>query len=210
VITNIKGKPVQICNISHKRFHIRRSYNWGGLIVEPCPKDKPYVSSFIEDQMDEKVNPIDHWAEHSIHTPFPIDAKDIAQDFFLTENLLNNGCFVPAGEIPTEQEIANAKATRRAYLKRLVAQGDAAYSIGGRIDDIPGEWKEAANELKMNVEWSKQAPEEKTACPACGNDLPRPDVAICGSCHAILDRKRAIEFGLIEAPAEDKPKGKVI
>lgn len=198
-----------ICSIAPERFFIRRSYNWGGMEIPPCPKDKPFTSLMVEDQMDEKVHAIDHWAEHSVHTPFPIEASEVIRDFFSAEKLKEKGCFVPAGEIPTEQEIQQAHATRRAYLTECVANGDAAYSINARIDDIPGEWKRAAAELKMNVEWAKLPPEKKAECPACGHDLPRADVAICGSCHAILDREKAIKFGLIE---EDKPakKEKVI
>lgn len=207
-----RAKSITICNAGPEHFGpLQRSYS-RALNVPACPKDKTYSSAEIVDHTDLKVYATDHWAEHSIKTPVVITYQEIVADIFNSEKMGQKGCFIPKGDKPTQAEIEQARATRRAYLLKCVHDGDSAYGINARIDDIPGEWKRAAEELEMDREWCKLAPQVKTQCPACGHNLPRPDVAICGSCHAILDREKAIKFGLIEAPAESKPepKGKVI
>lgn len=214
VVTEVseRAKSIVICNTGPEHFGpLQRSYS-RALNVPACPDGTPFVSVGIEDHTDLKVYATDHWAEHSIKTPVLITCQEIVADIFNSEKMGQKGCFVPKGDKPTAHEIEQARASRRAYLLKCVHDGDAAYGINARIDDIPGEWKRAAFELKMDREWCKMAPEVKTSCPACGHDLPRANVAICGSCHAILDRTAAIKFGLIEAPAEAKPepKGKVI
>lgn len=199
-----------VCNTGPTHFGpLLRSYS-RKIEVPACPEGQAFVSVEISDHTDTKVYAVDHWAEHSVRTPVLITCQEIVADIMETEKMKEKGCFIPAGEKPTKAEIENARATRRAYLLRCVRAGDAAYSINARIDDIPGEWKEAAAELKMDREWCKMAPEAKTACPACGHNLPNPNVAICGTCKAILDRKRAIEFGLIEEEPKPEVKGKVI
>lgn len=208
-VASPRATSILICNVGPESFGpLRRSYNWGGITIPACPEGKEYVSVEIPDQMDEKVNAIDHWAEHSIHTPFPIHCQEVVRDFFSAENLAAKGCFVPAGDKPTKAEIDKARETRRAYLLKCVHNGDAAYSINARIDDIPGEWKNAATELRMDREWCKMAPEAKTECPACAGDI-KPGVAVCRHCGAILDRDKALKFSLLEEE-KPEPKGKVI
>lgn len=207
-----RAKSITICNTGPEHFGpLMRSYS-RKIEIPACPKGTPYVSVVINDHTDMRVVAVDHWAEHSEKTPILITCQEIVADIMQTEKMRERGCFIPAGDKPTKAEIEGGLAARKAYLLRCVRNGDAAYSATGRIDDIPGEWKAAAEELGIDREWCKMAPAEKADCPACGHDLPRPDVAICGSCHAILDREKAIKFGLIEAPAEPKPesKGKVI
>jgi hypothetical protein len=206
-------KPILICSVAPETFKIKRSYNWNGLTIPPCAPEKPYTSLLVEDHMDEKVSAIDHWAEHSIHTPFPIEAQVIVADFFANEKLKQKGCFIPAGEIPTEKEIATARDTRRAYLLDCVNKGDGEYSRTGRIDDISGEWKRAASELGMNVEWAKMAPPPKPAmfdCPVCGENL-KVGVAVCKSCGVVLDKEKlaAYTFACGE-PAKKEKEPKVI
>ena len=196
---------ILVCNVSQDSFKIKRSYNWNGLVVPACPKGTPYTSLLVTDHMDEEVHAIDHWAEHSKHIPVKVEASVIVHDFFTNENLKNKGCFIPAGEIPTEEEIAQAHATRRAYLMKCVNEGQSEYSRTGRIDDIPGEYKRAASELGMDFEWAKLAPPQMSECPACAEKI-KPGVAICKSCGAILDREKAAKFGLVEAAPVKKEK----
>jgi hypothetical protein len=200
---------ILICSIAPETFKIKRSYNWNGLTIPGCPKGTPFTSLLVRDHMDDKVNAVDHWAEHSIHTPFLVEANVIVKDFFANERLGPRGCFIPKGEIPTEEEIAQAHVTRRAYLLECVHNGQSEYSRTGRIDDIPGEYKRAVLELGMEgIEWAKMAPPAMAECPACAEKI-KPGVAICKSCGAILDREKAEKFGLIE-PVKKEKEPKVI
>lgn len=205
----VRPTSITICNTSNVHFGpLKRSYS-AAINVPACPEGRDCSSVEISDFTDTRVDAVDHWAEHSIKTPVLITCQEVVRDIFETEKMRQKGCFVPAGDKPTKGEIEGARAARHAYLTKLVQDGDAAYSINARIDDIPKEWKDAAAELEWDREWAKLPPKMKAQCPACGHDLPRPGVAICGSCHAILDREAAIKFGLIEVPAPE-PKGKVI
>src|SRR5690348_14045167 len=206
--TSTRAKSITICNVGPEHFGpLHRSYS-RAINVPACPKGKPYVSVEIADHTDMKVYAIDHWAEHSVKTPELITCQEIVADIFNSEKMGLKGCFIPKGDKPTQEEIGNAHAARRAYLLKCVHDGDAAYGINARIDDIPGEWKRAAEELKMDREWCKLAPEAKTECPACAGET-KPGVAVCRHCGAILDKEKAIQFGLLEAE-KPEPKGKVI
>lgn len=200
---------ITICNTGPQYFGpLHRSYS-RDLNVPACPEGTAFVSAEINDHMDDKVTAISHNAKESIHTPVLITCQEIVRDVFESEKMGQRGCFIPKGEKPTAAECAQARATRRAYLLKLVNEGSAEYSKNGRIDDIPGENKRAAVELDMDVEWNKLAPPPKTACPACGHNLPNPNVAVCGTCHAILDEEKALKYKLIEE-VKPEPKGKVI
>lgn len=204
-----RATSILICNVGPESFGpLHRSYS-RSINVPACPEGTQFVSVEIADHTDLKVYATDHWAEHSIKTPELITCQAIISDIFSSEKMREKGCFVPAGNKPTQAEIDRARATRRAYLLKCVRDGDAAYGINARIDDIPGEWKRAAEELNMDREWNKIAPPERTACPACGHNLPNPHVAVCGTCHAILDEEKALKYKLVEE-TKPEPKGKVI
>jgi hypothetical protein len=203
-----RAKSITICNVGPEHFGpLQRSYS-RALNVPACPKGTSYVSVVIPDHTDMRVVAVDHWAEHSEKTPVLITCQEIVADIFNSEKMGQKGCFIPKGAKPTETEIEQAHAARRTYGMKCVNDGNAAYSINARIDDIPGEWKRYAEELGIDVEWCKLPPPSKTECPACAGEI-KPYVAVCRHCGAILDKKKALEFGFIEE-TKPEPKGKVI
>jgi hypothetical protein len=190
---------VQICSIAPREFFIRRSYNWAGMRIPACKPGTPYTNLWLEDAMDEKVVHTSYKHEDAEHIPVPIPVAQIVADFFGAEKLRENGCFIPAGEVPTQAELNQAKAARKAYLRMLVQQGDNVYARDPKlISEIPGEWKEAAIELKVTKGrgWVFDAPEESMDCPVCGETL-KASVALCKSCGAILDAEKAAKYGLV-------------
>lgn len=191
---------ILICSIAPTEFKIRRSYSWNDLIIPPCD-GVPYTSLKVGDMMDVKVIHTEYDASKAERIPITITAKEIVNDFFNVEQLAMKGCFIPKGAEPTEKELKAAHAARRAYLQKCVQDGDIAYSRYGKIDEIPGYWKDACEELGVERDWAFTAPRAMMDCPACGEKL-LVGVAICKSCHAILDKKRALEFGLIEEPVK--------
>src|SRR2546425_6373950 len=53
--------------------------------------------------------------------------------------------------------------------------------------------------LGLEKEWSYE-PKPLVDCPACGEKV-KPGVAVCRACGAILDRAKALQFGLLPAEA---------
>jgi hypothetical protein len=204
------SKRVQICSIAPREFFIKRSYNWSGMRIPACGPTVPYTSIWLTDAVDEKIVHTSYKHEEAEHIPVTIPVEQIIADFFGAEQLRENGCFIPAGAEPTQAELKQARATRKAYLQGLVQQGDNAYARDPKaISEIPGEWKAAALELNAakGRGWVFAAPEEVSDCPVCGETL-KQGVALCKSCGAILDAEKAKKYGLVgeaEKPKRGRP-----
>jgi len=56
--------------------------------------------------------------------------------------------------------------------------------------------RRAARELRLEKPWLYD-PKPMADCPACGEKI-KPEVAVCRTCGAILDREKAAKFGLAE------------
>lgn len=204
------GNPIQICSVASKKFvpegfRIRRGYNWGTLFIPGCEEGQEYTSLFVEDHVMNKVIHEEYDASKAILTPFEISASVIVQDFFSTELLALKGCFVPAGNVPTVEELRTAKQARKSYLLRLVGEGDMEWSRSGSVVNISGEAKRACEELGIENDWANLAPAESFECPICAEKL-KFGVALCKSCGAILDRAKAEKYGLLDTQAPAEPK----
>lgn len=193
---------IQICNVAQDEFRLERmSYNFAATLPG-CVPPTPYTSVWIGDMYDVEVVHIGgSWTSQNDikRIPILIPAKEIVADFFRSEQLLDKGCFIPAGEVPTEQEISAAHATRNAWLMRLVEEGEKLYGQHGAagIPMIPDYFKRAAKELNLSPSWVVTMGKRMTECPACFDQV-RPEAAICKSCGAILDAEKAKKYGLIE------------
>lgn len=196
---------VAICSIDPLGFkNIHRSYSWD-LDLPPCPPDQPYVIRWYEDQTDYKIVLVDYWIEHAEKVPIPVDARAIVNDILRTEGMERRGCFIPAAETPAEPELVNAHLRRMQYMEECIRRGDQIFGQDPKnIGEIPGEFKRYAVELKADRPWAYSAPKQrKVPCPACGEEIIY-GVAICSKCHAILDREKAVMFGLVP-PEPVKP-----
>jgi hypothetical protein len=196
---------VQICSICPEEIFLPgRTFNTAGYRIQACPPDKPFSSIVINDMIDEKKIYTEYDWTKAERIPIPIPVEQIIADYFSSEKLAQKGCFVlPAGEIPTEEHIRKAKFARLSWLQMLVQEGDKEYKRNGKIDQIPDVCKRAVSELRINREWAFQAPGQMIDCPACGESL-KAGVAICKSCGAILDREKAVAFGLVGELVSDK------
>ncbi len=113
------------------------------------------------------------------------------------------GVFVSAGPAPTSEELAEAHRKLEAFYKLMVSTADRLYETPAGRTDITDVMRRAARALGIRKPWTYD-PEPMTQCPACGESL-RPGVAVCRGCGAILDREKALKFGLIrEDPAIPK------
>jgi hypothetical protein len=179
-----------------------------GWRIPACPADKPFTSIVINDQIDVKKVYVTYSESEAEKIPVPIPTDQIVADYFGNEKLKQKGCFVCAPDhIPTEKEVTEARNTRIKWLQGLVEAGDKEFMRTHKVDEIPDFCKTAVTELGLKREWAVVAPPPMTECPACGERI-NVGVAICKSCHAILRKDKAIEFGLIEADEEEPVKAR--
>jgi hypothetical protein len=111
------------------------------------------------------------------------------------------GVFVPEGDVPTEKELEDARHRRDEFYGRAVDAGDSSYAQRGNVGDVDENAKRGAKLLGIERNWNKtQDRKIETDCPACGSRITK-GIVKCPKCHAILDRKRAQEFGFIPPEA---------
>jgi hypothetical protein len=148
---------------------------------------------------------------------FPISAREIAEDIAREINSDSgegsfHGVFVAAGPEPTEAELADARHKLEEFHRRLVATADLEWERSHNPMFITDLERRAARELKLDKPWLYD-PKPLAECPACAEKI-KPGVAVCRSCGAILDRKKAAQFGLVAAEEQEtaieapKPKEK--
>jgi len=117
---------------------------------------------------------------------------DAGEDSFL-------GVFVCAGDEPTDDEIAAAGRRLDTFYRRKVAEADREWARSHShlfLDDLQ---RRAARTLGLEREWNYEL-RESAECPGCGERL-KPNVAVCKSCGAILNREKAAQLGLVPASA---------
>ncbi len=127
-------------------------------------------------------------------------ARRIAEDVVGAhsyENYEKWGVFICAGEQPTEEELARARARLTKTYQDLVFEGDQLHARPNGFRDITDVHRRAVKYLGQERPWA-YTPQQLVPCPGCGERLV-PTVAVCKHCGAVLDRKRAEELGIIKA-----------
>lgn len=97
------------------------------------------------------------------------------------------------------QELNAAQARQKSWYTLLLKLADSLWArSNGNPLAISDDMRLAAKELAQTTkDWMKDfSMIEMVRCVACGA-LRNPDFPVCGSCHAIIDKKRAEELGLI-------------
>jgi hypothetical protein len=140
--------------------------------------------------------------------PLAITAREIADDLCreINSDAGENsfmGVFVCAGDAPTETELKGAEEKLEEFYRTLVASADREWERSHSFLFIHDLQRRAAAKLGMNKEWHYQV-RETEECPVCG-DRVKPGVAVCKSCHAILNREKALALGLIQPVPEAAP-----
>ena len=137
--------------------------------------------------------------------PQAITAREIGEDICREINSDAGersflGVFVCAGDSPTDAELRSAQEKLDDFYRALVAAADREWERSHSFLFIHDLQRRAASRLGIEKEWHYQA-RETEECPGCG-DRVKPGVAVCKSCHAILNRDKALALGLIQAPLE--------
>jgi hypothetical protein len=140
--------------------------------------------------------------------PLPITAREIADDICREINSDAGersflGVFVCAGDAPTETELKHAQEKLDEFYRALVAAADREWERSHSFLFIHDLQRRAAARLGLEKEWHYQS-RETEECPGCG-DRVKPGVAVCKSCHAILNREKALALGLIQPPPDGLP-----
>ena len=140
--------------------------------------------------------------------PLPIAAREIAEDICREINSDAGersflGVFVCAGEAPSDEELKDAQEKLDEFYRALVAAADREWERSHSYLFIHDLQRRAAARLGLEKEWHYQA-RETEECPGCG-DRVKPGVAVCKSCHAILNREKALALGLIQPPPDEMP-----
>jgi len=140
--------------------------------------------------------------------PLPISAREIGEDICREINSDAGehsflGVFVCTGDTPTEEELKNAWEKLDAFYRTLVSAADREWERSHSYLFIHDLQRRAAAKLGLEKEWHYQT-RETEECPGCG-DRVKPGVAVCKSCHAILNREKALALGLIQPPPDPMP-----
>jgi hypothetical protein len=138
---------------------------------------------------------------------FPISARDIAEDLAREINSDGGessyfGVFVCEGAVPSEEELADARERLAQFYASLVNSADKQWERTHNVAFISDLERRAARALRLEKDWSYE-PTMRNECPACGERL-RPNVAVCRTCGAVLDRAKAAQWGLVAAEANQR------
>ncbi len=189
-----------IANITEQHYMAHRMYGTfqiaGRADGEGCALTRITARTAVMDYGDKRT------------LPLPITAREIAEDVCREINSDAGersflGVFVCAGDAPSEEELRNAQEKLDEFYRALVAAADREWERSHSFLFIHDLQRRAAAKLGLEKEWHYQS-RETEECPGCG-DRVKPGVAVCKSCHAILNREKALALGLIQPPPDGLP-----
>jgi len=194
-----------IANISTEDYHIAQTY--GNYMIPGRKAGEEF--SLIE--ITPRSAKIDMGDNRSFYEP--ISTKEIADDIC---RMINSdaggegqnsflGVFVCGKDGPTKHELSEAHKRLEKFYAWCVQQGDVSWQRYHQIIMIPDLLKRAANYLKAEREWAAVVHVTED-CPGCGSPV-KQGVALCKGCGCVIDRKKALELGLIQ-PIEQKATAK--
>src|ERR1019366_2587178 len=135
--------------------------------------------------------------------PLAIPAREIAEDVCREVNSDAGersflGVFVCAGNALTEEELRGARERLDEFYRALVAAADREGERSHSFLFINELQRRGAASLGIEKEWFSAKPAYAGECPGCGERV-KSGVAVCRTCHAILDRDKALALGLVAA-----------
>lgn len=104
---------------------------------------------------------------------------------------------------PDVQELKAAQHRLHTYYKALVAEADKFNETEEGKKNINDGMRRAARALRIERVWLYDA-QPQNACPACGTAVS-PGIAVCKSCHAVIDEEKARKFFPERFKAQEKP-----
>jgi hypothetical protein len=202
-----------ICNVTEQHYMGHRMYGTfqiaGHAAKTGAATDADESARFALTRVSARTAVMDYGDKRTL--PLAITAREIADDLCREINSDAGessfmGVFVCAGDVPTETELKNAEEKLQEFYRALVASADREWERSHSFLFIHDLQRRAAAKLGMNKEWHYQV-RETEECPGCG-DRVKPGVAVCKSCHAILNKEKALALGLIQPVVEAAPAAK--
>ena len=192
--TATENSTVSLVNISTQKWPPRQRTYFGSLEVRSPEPGEAFAVTPIRgctgamDLGDKRI------------MEYRVTAREIADDIAREINGDSgegsyHGVFVAAGEMPTESELAEARARLDEFHRRLVAAADLEWERSHNPMFITDLERRAARELRLEKP-RLYDPKPLADCPVCAEKI-KPGVAVCRSCGAILDREKAAQFGLV-------------
>jgi hypothetical protein len=182
-----------ICNITEQQYMAHRMY--GTFLIAGLGD----AARFALTRISPRTAVMDYGDKRTL--PLAISAREIAEDICREINSDAGeqsfmGVFVCAGDAPSEAELKNAEEKLDEFYRALVAAADREWERSHSFLFIHDLQRRAAAKLGVQKEWYYQV-RETEECPGCG-DRVKPGVAVCKSCHAVLNREKALALGLIQ------------
>lgn len=181
-----------IVNLTEQSWILQRSY--GVFAVSACVPGEPFgltrvtARTALMDLGDKRTMDV------------RITAREVAQDLCREINSDGGddsffGTFVATGDTPTDEELSEGRERLAAFYRRVVVAADREWERSHSYLFINDVERRAARHLGLDKEWHYQ-PRETVECPGCGEKI-KPNVAVCKTCGAILDRAKAASLGLV-------------
>jgi len=197
-----------IVNLTEQNWTLQRSYGVftvrGRAAGKSGEAGEPYTLTRVEAH--KAVMDLGDKRTLDVH----ITAREVADDLCREINGDGGeesffGVFVAAGKMPSKEELSRAGARLATFYRRLVAGADREWERSHSFLFINDVERRAALHLGVEKDWFYQ-PRETVECPGCGEKI-KPDVAVCKTCGAILDREKAAALGLVPAAVAAPPSG---
>lgn len=190
---------VNLCNIAEDPWVVFRTY--GRISVEGKKPGERYSLTPLTSQKDAiKIGDV---SKVDLIIPASAIAEDIANsvngDGGTEEQPSFHGVFICSGDEPTEEELRVAEEKLAKFYRFLVSMADASWSRQHDYRHISDIQRRAAKYLHLEREWLYEI-KTMTECPACGGKMPVGAAVHAGKdgCGAVLDREKAIRFGLLQ------------
>ena len=193
-ISDAERKPVPICSVYPEKVYITHK---GRSILVPecrdgmgCAKSDPIGPGTEEKDYGnaqkmvlESITARDNAMDAIGLSRERINSRGEKINARTTSEWWERGYFVPAGDEPSEKEIAAARARLNEWARRWVLRGDDLFGQEGRANRVDYQAKVAARVLRVRRPWAEGITDvqQKTLCPSCRNEM-NAGATKCSTC----------------------------
>jgi hypothetical protein len=195
------GRKIKVFNLSDNYWPVSLG-ELGTFFIPPCEPGQPHSRALEIDE-----NFVQYWKSDLKKYSYEIHSGlDIAKEVIGinggsgSDDKSKWGVFIAAGDAPTKEELAAARAKLTQKMKDLVRQADAFQAAGPLQYENIGDWhRKACLYLNETRPWNND-PKENVApvlCEACMQPYP-PGAAVHAveNCGHVLDEAKVKKFKL--------------
>ena len=165
----IPNVPHKICSVFSRDIYVA-NHN-GSYCIPARPENGKYGCVEVRPGLEKR-----ELGDGKYLSYLTIPAKLIAEDFILIPQgetqFTDRGVFVPAGDEPTDEELAQAQDRLMKWAEKQVGRADVSWAQTGNIREIADDAKFAAKLLKLTREWADSwKAKDVSVCPACNEAI---------------------------------------